>query len=227
MTANQINYARVLEDTRHNYETERQGRRNLRILKSQADSAARQATVAEQRAQEEARSNKAKEQVNWYNALETYRHNASTEDVAKFNAHITNERYTQEATHWQRMDDISEKNAESQRISALANSMQAKAAQTSASASMVSAQASAKQAETARLRQIEDARHNATSEAQARTAYSETVMHNRNMEDIQNKIWISDAAHMQRQDYVSERNADTNRIGVWTGLAGSLIRSFS
>lgn len=72
MTQNQINYAKLREDIRHNVATE--GYTGVELAEGQ-----RHNTATEQEAY---RHNVAGEQLNWYNAGETQRHNVKTEDLS-------------------------------------------------------------------------------------------------------------------------------------------------
>lgn len=72
MTANQINYGKLLEDSR-----------NHRVLEQhsqiQAEAARSQAVTASKRQVEDARHNQESERVNWWSAQEQGRHNLATE----------------------------------------------------------------------------------------------------------------------------------------------------
>lgn len=74
MTANQINYAKLVEDRRSNQEQEKIGHRN-------ASAAASQATTAARRQAEDARHNAESERINWWSAQEIQRHNLAGENL--------------------------------------------------------------------------------------------------------------------------------------------------
>nr|AVX53317.1 putative ORF1 [Marmot picobirnavirus] len=72
MTQNQISYARLQEDRRHNIQTEKAGHVTAQAAKSQAESAAKRQT-------EDARHNVTTEGINWWANRETQRHNLAGE----------------------------------------------------------------------------------------------------------------------------------------------------
>lgn len=214
MTNNQINYARVLEDARHNLETEKVSRHQAKSARISAEAAA--ATAAEQE-----RSHRESERINWYSAFEanrtnlakeneTQRHNTESErleqlgrDTERFNAQTAYNRQVAESAHWARQDSVAQHNAESQRISALASSMQASVAQ---------------------QRATEEARANLVREAQNRTVYSETVRHNKAVESTNELERRNKADHMRNQDRVADYESVPGYVKTLTGLSASIAR---
>lgn len=81
MTANQIAYARHLEERRHNVETESQGRRDVESRALTANASWWQAETAMRSQQEGARHNREAEATNWFAALETQRANTEREAI--------------------------------------------------------------------------------------------------------------------------------------------------
>lgn len=79
MTANQIAYAKLREDSRHNRESEKAGHLTAQASWSQARTAA-------SRAAEEGRHNLETERVNWWNVQEGARHNRAQESTNAFMA---------------------------------------------------------------------------------------------------------------------------------------------
>lgn len=81
MTANQIAYAKHLEEKRHNVETESQGRRDVESRALTASANWWQAETAMRRSQEESRHNREAEATNWFATLETQRANTEREAI--------------------------------------------------------------------------------------------------------------------------------------------------
>nr|UBJ26027.1 putative ORF1 [Rodent picobirnavirus] len=214
MTNNQINYARVLEDARHNLETEK-------VSRHQAHSARITAEAAAANAAEQERSHRESEKINWYSAFEanrsniakeneTKRHNTESErldqisrDTERFNAQTAYNRQVAESAHWARQDSVAQHNAESQRISALASSMQASVAQQRAN---------------------EEERANLVREAQNRTIYSETVRHNKEEERTKDLGRRNQTEHWRNQDRIADYESVPGYVKTLTGLAGSIAR---
>lgn len=220
MTANQINYARLLEDQRHNREGERQKDVELEHSARQAGAAEQQAQAALSRVTEEERANREREKANWYNAFETNRSNVVNEAIKYRQQEAVEQRNAEEALHWQRMDDISERNAESQKISALGASMRGQAAL----ASVAESQRANKVAESQRAYQ------NATARQQMLDNYTlglRNVRINQQQADTASKRQTADAYKGTQDIYIGKRNADTARISAFTGLAGSIVRSLT
>lgn len=90
MTANQINYARVREDRRHNLISEKHEHEDVRTRRMTAGANVSQAETARLRQSEDARHNRMSERFNTeklnIESAETRRHNAATEDVQRFSA---------------------------------------------------------------------------------------------------------------------------------------------
>lgn len=104
MTANQINYGRLKEDIR-----------NHRVLEvhsgQQAQAALSQASTAAIRASEEARANREKERVNWWNALEQGRHNQVTESTERYRVESLADYQRIQSSVLQRQAAVSERQA--------------------------------------------------------------------------------------------------------------------
>lgn len=220
MTANQINYARLLEDQRHNREGERQRDEEIVHLGRQAGAAEQQAQAALSRVTEEQRANREREKANWYNAFETNRSNVAQEAIKYRQIEESERRGAAETLHWQRTDDISARNAESQRISALGASMRGQAALSQV-------------AESQRANRVAEQQRdyqNATDRQRMLDTYSlglrEYGVHSQQA-DTAAKRQAADAYKGTQDIYIGKRNADTNRISAYTGLAGSIIRGLS
>lgn len=146
MTANQINYAKVLEDTRHNKVTETQKLQELGVLDRQATTAERQAAVAELRQREDQRHNQQQEAINWWQATEplkeTARHNRVVEEqnASQIASQIQLNAAQSEATL--RQAGAAEKRAGADVTRAYAALQSAGASQLGAQASMLGASAS-------------------------------------------------------------------------------------
>nr|AVX53674.1 putative ORF1 [Marmot picobirnavirus] len=158
MTNNQINYAKLREDTRHNVVGER-------IERDKAHSSRIQALTSMYGLQETAKHNRATEQLGSQQLSESIRHNTATEtrDLSSLaEARRSNLAREQETARTNRVNEvIKDYVAHSQdrigQIGATASMYQAQASLRQADASM-------SQAETARQRQFEDVRHNVASE---------------------------------------------------------------
>lgn len=104
MTANQINYGKLQEDIR-----------NHRVLEvhsgQQAQAALSQAATAAGRASEEARANREKERVNWWNALEQGRHNQITEATERYRVESLADYQRVQSSVLQRQAAVSERQA--------------------------------------------------------------------------------------------------------------------
>lgn len=90
MTANQINFARHKEDSRHNRATEEAKLRDIAIGERQAYASELQAQTAAKRQLEDVRHNTESERINWFNTLQTTsearRHNQEQEQISWFSA---------------------------------------------------------------------------------------------------------------------------------------------
>lgn len=90
MTANQINFAKHKEDSRHNRATEEAKLRDIAIGERQAYASEMQARTASQRQAEDARHNRESERINWFSTLQTtseaQRHNREQEQIQWFSA---------------------------------------------------------------------------------------------------------------------------------------------
>lgn len=82
MTANQIAYAKHLEDSRHNRIQEKHEHYSTRTARIGAMAQQSQATTAALRQSEDARHNQETERVNWWAAQETGRHNQESERLS-------------------------------------------------------------------------------------------------------------------------------------------------
>lgn len=78
MTQNQINYARIVEDRRHNLATERQSA--IELAETQRHNVYSEG-VSNRSLTEQGRHNLATESLSWYGAQETARHNLRSEDL--------------------------------------------------------------------------------------------------------------------------------------------------
>lgn len=199
MTTNQVAYAKVKEDTRHNTETEQIERSKAASQASQADSAARQARVAELAQEEAARHNREGERVNWFSALsgweESVRHNKETESVNWFNAQTTRDTQTRQAAVSERLAHVQEGQLgvaqEQLKLNArdtASREKQASASQTQAAASMIQASASRDQATASLL--------NAQTQ---QSALAESIRHNQivEQETFRNNLAMASAAQTQ------------------------------
>lgn len=117
MTANQINYAKLKEEVRHNRVSERHEHQDVRTRRLGAQTAAYSAT-------ESARHNRETEQINWWNAREATRHNQEVESTNWFNAQESR-RHNQEVeqTNW---FNVRTTTAESQRHNAAMEQLEGK-----------------------------------------------------------------------------------------------------
>lgn len=153
MTANQIAYAKQQEEARHNRELESLTRsQNVAAIES-AVAAQRQARVAAQRQQEDARHNVVAEQINWFSASrgleETTRHNMASEAISRMQAESQVTYQQRAAAVAERQAAVAEINAQSQRISAQSALRTSIAQATSATAAMRQAAVSERRAEIA------------------------------------------------------------------------------
>lgn len=82
MTANQINYARHLEDKRHNKVMEDQGQQ---VIRETGRHNLVTEDIAWYNAYEQGRHNKATESIGWFTAKEQKRHNLASEDIGRQN----------------------------------------------------------------------------------------------------------------------------------------------
>lgn len=81
MTANQIAFAKHLEEKRHNAETERQGKTDVQSRQISAAANWWQAQTASARQSEDARHNAETERTNWFSTLEAQRANQEREAI--------------------------------------------------------------------------------------------------------------------------------------------------
>lgn len=186
MTANQINYAKHREESRHNLVGETQRTEELRHLGTQAAAAMSQARTAASRASEEARANAEKERVNWFSAKESARHNLTTEgaEASKLAESI---RHSKQLEYLQQRDvERSEAATQSQirlqDIQGVAQMRNASAAEQNARAALQSALARQIQAN-ASLQQITELqRHNIASEQLGIANLQELIRHQQAVE---------------------------------------------
>lgn len=150
MTANQIAYAKHLEERRHNRVSERHEHRDVESRSLTAAANWWQASTASKRAVEEGRHNRAEEERNWWlnraataetqrhneaqeylqgiQAAETRRHNESQEGVAWFSANALRNYQLNQSEALLRQAAVAERNADSQTRIAASNEQQARAA---------------------------------------------------------------------------------------------------
>lgn len=81
MTANQINYAKQREEARHNLVAESISHRQATASEMQGTAALRQADTARASFNEQARHNREGESINWFQQMESRRHNQAQEAV--------------------------------------------------------------------------------------------------------------------------------------------------
>lgn len=239
MTANQINYGKLREEARHNRETEKLGyhtavssRIGALAQRDQAIASQSQAQTAALRQEEDARANAAREAIDWYSALESNRHNVSAESETRRhnveterqgaqNVSLNYERMLNEQTHWARQDTVSERNAESQYVSALGASMRGQAA-------LLGVDVNRQLASIQALNQQEAVRHNKAQEALTRAKNAQDnlqrVADRQQDYELGMKEYWRKSYRDTQDEYVAKRNADTARIQVFTGLAGSIVR---
>lgn len=105
MTANQIAYAKLREDSRHNRESEKAGHLSARAAWSQA-------RTAGARASEEGRHNLETERVNWWTAQEGARHNRQQESISSFSAQSQARYNSAQAQSLMRNALVNERNAD-------------------------------------------------------------------------------------------------------------------
>lgn len=176
MTQNQIAYSKFKEEGRHNLETESQGREAVKAQQLSASANWWQAETAAERAKEDARANRMKETISWFQSQETARSNMAQESLAQYKTDLemAERRYATDIDKQLREAetavkreqlDINRHQAESSRISALASNI-------AANAKMLNARVSERA-------QLETARHNLAAETQARINQYEVERNNR------------------------------------------------
>lgn len=239
MTANQINYAKLKEESRHNRVSERHEHQDVATRRYQASTAAFNA-------QETQRHNQEQERVNWWSARETQRHNQEQESANWFNIRTTT---AETERHNRQTEDIQSRDVESQsqfrRDTAWAQLMQATQAGRANEIAAQNAQTQKIRAESDRMN-AETNRMNATtrqselsasisavrqnvglgySQLQESTRHNlanelETRVHNRNTEhEITTNNWLTrseDQRHNLASESVAQQNADTNAMNART-----------
>lgn len=125
MTANQIEFAKHKETSRHNLASEHIEGRKATASERQAGAAERQAEVAGLQQKETARHNAAQETMQWWfnrnSIAETQRHNKAQEDVNWFNANALKSHQERSDAAAARQAAASESQASTARINALTN----------------------------------------------------------------------------------------------------------
>lgn len=241
MTANQIAYAKVREDQRHNVVTEgetgrhnlvteRQKDRDIAIGESTALSQRMQAETARDKQQEEVRHNFEQEGINWWSAThglsETQRHNQALEGVETFKAQSLAGLQSAQGEATLRQAAASETQAQ-------ASLRSASAAQTSAGAAYQSALAASLNAETRQKEQSESVRHNVASErigttqaaasekqASAATRQATTAA---KRQSVDAAVSQKNATSQRISSVASAVNAGANVLDKVSGLAKSII----
>lgn len=228
MTANQINYAKLKEEGRHNLRTEAQQDIALAHQGTQARAAISQAETAAGRLVEDSRHNREQERVNWWNAqtqaTETARHNKEEEGIGWFNAKSKDVLNTAQAQAAIRGVGAQERQAgAAERQAAVAegrlgverqqlqiNARHASAAEQQARASLMSAGAAQTQASAAWRNALtndfaakEQQRTNLAKETAARQSLGETVRHNVQSE----KVAKQDSQSRQTSAYAQSASA--------------------
>ena len=222
MTANQINYSRVVEDQRHNRVSEGQRDVELRLQRRSIRATERDVRNKERSTDEAIRHNVEQERINWFDQLEAQRHNYTSEghkerelSISQFDSDTRRRAQEEQSVYWQTMGQAALKDAESRRMSAIASQIQA--------------QASMYQASIAERRQLEDARHNAKLETLQKNFETnqyqhwirqdtETSTHNRQMEHISR--WGTRVKEEQ-----GAQKLQIDRWAVASNLASSLIKT--
>lgn len=236
MTANQIAYSKVREDTRHNVVSERQKDRDLAIGERTAAANELQAATAARRQSEDARHNLESERQNWFNITattqENRRHNqeqerinwfsAQSEDTGRQRQAAVSERQAtvaeRQATVAERGASVNERNAATNEANAVSNRIQAEASRTSASAALRTSEANLMNAQTNQNSLAESMRHNLIAEGETKrhnTALeSEQMRSNRMGEYLKSRdqsIQRTTNAIRQQQADVAEYEAQTHR----------------
>lgn len=166
MTANQIAYAKLREDQRHNVVSEGQKDRDLAIGESTAVSQRIQAETASRRQSEDARHNFEQESIDWWKnqstIRETSRHNRQAEvtEIERVRSLAGLQQAQSRAALIQA--NASERQAAAQERSSMASQISASAAQTSAAASYLASSIRG-------LELQETSRHNVETESIGRT----------------------------------------------------------
>lgn len=234
MTTNQIAYAKLGEDVRHNTQSEQIERGKAEAALSQARAAHRQATVAELRQQEDARHNLEGERVNWFSAISGYeeakRSHQENERVNWFNAetqrdyqHRLAKTSERQASVSERQATVAERQLQLNAADTASRRIQAEASSAQAAASWEQAQASLWNAQTQRSSLAESIRHNQVSEAvQATTARGNLIRGQASAKQAsvaERGLSISqqqaDAATSQAQ--AAQRNSKVNVANAVTG----------
>lgn len=177
MTTNQIAYAKLKEDTRHNLVGEDIERGKAQSAAVTAQAAASQATTAARRATEEARHNLEGERVNWFTAYANQTHQQSTRQIQQYQAD-TQARYydrllalnTIDAQTRARQAAVQERQATVSEKQLGINARHATAAEAQARASLASAQAQLQNVEVRKSELAESMRHATVVEAEQHRA---------------------------------------------------------
>lgn len=236
MTANQIAYAKVREDQRHNVATEREtGRHNvvserqkdrdIAIGESTAVSQRMQAETAQARQQEDVRHNFEQEGIDWWKGRtsiqESQRHNLASEGTEAFKARSLAGYQSAQSEAVLRQAGASERQA-------AASERSSSAALTSAGAAYQSALAAGLNAQTRASELQESIRHSTVTEA-------ETTRHNKRTENAQSRQSLASlrsaeaaasqaatsALRQKAEEQIGQRNATSQRITAVSKAVGT------
>lgn len=214
MTANQIAYAKHLEDQRHNLVQEKHEHYSTRTARMAARAQRSQAGTAAARQREEARHNIEGERVNWWNAQEANRHNLASERLTQQQnvwEHAFKESQAEaslrQAAVSERQAAVSESNAETQRQLAATESSRVQL-QHAYNMGQLSARSAELGFSYANLSEL--TRHNVEQESVGRTnATSQRISANASQTTAQAATRHAKVA--ERNASVNEQNAATNR----------------
>lgn len=220
MTANQISYAKVLEDQRHNKEQERQKDVELATAEKQAEASVRQAETAALAQGETGRHNLEQERINWWSAqyplYESVRHNREVERIQGLTAQT-------EADYKRKQTSLLERGMAATETSALGALFRGQAGLTSAQAAMLQAGVAQINADTRLAELGEVFRHNSVVE-------SETKRHNvvdESLTKYQNRTGRINAYAQKSQAESSESQAKSARIKAISGAVDTGVNVVS
>lgn len=223
MTQNQINFFKASEEQRHNYEIERQGRQDVASRRITANASRSQADTAAELAAETKRANLERERVNWFTAQEAARNNKVLEGLSQYKAEMesrdrryatdTSARFQQlHASIEERQLGINKHEADTHRISALAQQLSANAAALNAQTN-VQAQLEQQRANLARERETN--RSNLARETNERLYQSYTRQAQReNLQQRYDQMSINERQRDKELD-IAAKNAATKRGEAW------------
>lgn len=210
MTANQISYAKVLEDQRHNKEQERQKDVELVTAQKQADASVRQAEIAALAQGETGRHNLEQERINWWSAqyplYESTRHNREVERIQSLTAQA-------DADYKRKQTSLLERGMTATETSALGALMRGQSGLSSAQAALLQAGVAQLNAETRLAELGEVFRHNTVVE-------SETQRHNtvgESLTKFQNRTGRISAYAQKSQAESAASQAKSSRIKAISG----------